>query len=256
MGSTHSWKPELYDNKLGFVSQFGKGVVELLDAQKGERILDLGCGTGDLSSEIAQSGASVIGMDYSERMVEKARQKYPNLEFVTGNAESFALDAPVQAVFSNAVLHWVKDAESVVASVWNALEKGGRFVAEFGGKGNVEHIVRGIYDVLSQDYGIDASQRNPWYFPSIGEYSLLLEKQGFRVTYAAHFDRPTQLEDGENGLFHWLNGFAADEFFKNIPASDRGSIFEKIAHAARPALFADGVWFADYKRLRIVAIKE
>jgi len=255
MGSIHEWKAELYDDKLGFVSQYGRGILEILNVQQGERVLDLGCGTGDLSHEIGELGASVIGMDLSEEMMVRARNKYPEINFVRGNAENFTLDEPVNAVFSNAALHWVKNAEGVIASVWNALEEGGRFVAEFGGKGNVEMIVKSITDVLAQDYAVDANERNPWYFPSIGEYSQLLEQQGFRVTYAVHFDRPTQLEDGENGLMHWLNGLAADVFFKDFSELEKKDIFTKIAINARELLFNGESWIADYKRIRVVALK-
>lgn len=257
MVSTHNWKPELYDDKLGFVSQYGKGVIELLAAQEGERILDLGCGTGDLSHEIAQTGAHVIGMDLSSQMLEKARHKYPEVSFVIGNAEQFSLDEPMDAVFSNAALHWVKNAEGAAASIWNVLKDGGRFVAEFGGQGNVETIVKAITTVLAESYGLNANQRNPWYFPSIGEYSSLLERQGFRVIYAVHFDRPTKLADGEYGLSHWLKGLAAEEFFMGFSDSEIDDIFAKVTADARGKLFdaSVGSWFADYKRIRIIAVK-
>jgi trans-aconitate methyltransferase len=255
MGYIHEWKPELYDDKLGFISQYGKDMLDILNVQQGERILDLGCGTGDLSHEITQLGATVTGMDLSVEMMGRASEKYPDIKFIKGNAENFTLDEPVNAVFSNAALHWIKNAERVVSCVWNALEYGGRFVAEFGGKGNIEIIVKSITDVLSQDYGIDANELNPWYFPSIGEYSQLLEQQGFRVTYAAHFDRPTQLEDGENGLAHWLNGLAADVFFNDFTESEKKLIFEKIAINAKESLFDGTSWNTDYKRIRVVAIK-
>jgi trans-aconitate methyltransferase len=255
MGDIHEWKPELYDDKFGLVSQYGKDMLDILNVQQGERILDLGCGTGDLSHEISQLGASVIGMDLSEEMMGRARAKYPDIKFISGNAENFTLDKPVNAVFSNAALHWIKNAEKVVSCVWNALDYGGRFVAEFGGKDNIEIIVQSITDVLSQDYGIDANELNPWYFPSIGEYSQLLEQQGFRVTYAVHFDRPTRLEDGENGLRHWLNGLAADVFFKDFTELEKKRIFEKISIVARKSLFDGETWMADYRRIRVVAIK-
>lgn len=65
MSSVNVWTADMYDDKLNFVSNFGKGIVELLHPQKRERILDLGCGTGDLSYEISKSGAMVTGMDSS-----------------------------------------------------------------------------------------------------------------------------------------------------------------------------------------------
>ncbi|GIP44476.1 hypothetical protein J45TS6_29350 [Paenibacillus sp. J45TS6] len=193
-----SWASEHYDEKLSFVSEMGRGLIDLLEPVEGERILDLGCGTGDLTQEIAASKAMVTGMDLSPSMLEKARIKYPNLNFVEGNAECFTVQEPLDAVFSNAALHWMKNAEDVVQCVHDALRPGGRFVAEFGGQHNVGTVVQAISEVLMEQ-GIDAGTRSPWYFPSIGEYSVLLERHGFRVTYALHFDRPTPMQDSGTG---------------------------------------------------------
>jgi len=255
MNSTQVWKSELYDQKLSFVSVYGKGLVELLAPSHGESILDLGCGTGDLANEISKAGATVTGMDLSTDMIDRAKEKFPDIDFKVGNAEEFYIENRFDAVFSNAALHWMKHADHVVRNIWNALNQGGRFVAEFGGRGNVEVLIRATSEVLLDEYGIDASGLIPWYFPSIGEYSTILEQQGFRVTYAIHYDRPTQMEDGENGLNHWLTGFA-DDFFKAIPVSEKQAVLSKIAEKSREDLFRDGSWFVDYKRIRIRAIKD
>lgn len=249
------WNSELYDNKLAFVSQFGKGVVELLDVKQGENVLDLGCGTGDLTYEISKLGANVTGMDLSREMIEAARLKYSELTFHIGDAQQFSFSTPFDAVFSNAALHWVKQPELVIQSVWNSLRTGGRFVAEFGGHGNVANIVQATTEVLQEYDGRQAEVMNPWYFPIIGEYSSLLEKQGFRVTLAIHFDRPTQLADGEKGLDIWLEAFA-DHFFKDIDDQEKAVIYAQIASKARDKLFDGAHWYADYKRIRVVAIKE
>lgn len=254
MSSSQVWKSDLYDNKLGFVSQFGKEVVELLNPLCGEKILDLGCGTGDLAYEIAKTGATVTGMDLSTEMIGKAREKYPHIDFIIGNAEDFRANEPYDAVFSNAALHWMKNPEQVVKCVWNVLPRGGRFVAEFGGQGNVETIINAISEVLYEDYGKDAARLNPWYFPSIAQYSTLLEQQGFRVTYAVHFDRPTKMEDGEKGLIHWLSGFAGN-FCQEFTEEEKQLLFGKIAAKAKKDLFLNGSWYVDYKRIRIKAIK-
>ncbi|WP_338554253.1 methyltransferase domain-containing protein [Paenibacillus sp. KS-LC4] len=254
MSSEQVWQSEHYDNKLGFVSELGKDVVRLLNPLKGEKILDLGCGTGDLAHEISQTGAFVTGMDLSEPMIKQAQRKYPQIPFFVGNGEQFMVDATFDAVFSNAALHWMKNPSAVLAGVWNTLSPGGRFVAEFGGKGNVGTIVQAISEVLHEDFGMDAGKLNPWYFPSIAEYSTLLEQQGFRVTYAAHFDRPTKIEDHEQGLNHWLRGFA-DHFFTAFSEAERTAACSKIADKARNELFHDGSWYADYKRLRVMAVK-
>ncbi|SFF26134.1 Trans-aconitate methyltransferase [Paenibacillus algorifonticola] len=254
MSSDQVWQSDHYDRKLGFVSELGKDVVRLLNPIKDEQIFDLGCGTGDLANEISQAGAHVTGMDLSEAMIGQAQRKYPQIQFFVGDGEHFTVDSMFDAVFSNAALHWMKNPRSVLVGVWNSLNPGGRFVAEFGGKGNVETIVQAIGEVLREDFGIDAGKLNPWYFPSIAEYSALLEQQGFRVTYAAHFDRPTKIKDNEQGLQHWLRGFA-DNFFTALSEAERHAVCSKIAVKARNELFHDGSWYADYKRLRVMAIK-
>ncbi|MFD1177487.1 class I SAM-dependent methyltransferase [Paenibacillus puldeungensis] len=248
------WKPELYDDKMAFVSEYGKEVVNLLQPKAGERIIDLGCGTGDLTVEISRSGAEVTGIDLSKPMIDKARTKYPSLHFAVGDAEQLHPTRPVHAVFSNAALHWMKNAAKVAESVWNVLEPGGRFVAEFGGKGNVEGIVNSITQVLKEE-GIDADQLNPWYFPSLGEYSSLLEQQGFRVVYAVHFDRLTKLEGGERALDHWLDTFTDGNFFYGLNDQVKNDLYRRISDVARKQLFDDGCWYGDFKRLRIAAIK-
>ncbi len=248
------WDAKLYDDKFNYVSGFGKGVIELLNPQSGERILDLGCGTGDLTGLIAKTGAVPVGIDLSPAMVEKARQKYPHISFAVENGENFRTTEQFDAVFSNAALHWMKKASKVVESVWLALRPAGRFVAEFGGKGNVETILLGISDVLAE-YGIFASELNPWYYPSIGEYSTLLEEQGFRVTYAVHFDRQTPLAGKEDGLKHILDMFCGS-FFLEFSSSQKEIIYKKVEDRLISLLFRDGTWIADYKRLRVMAVKE
>lgn len=252
--SINTWDSSLYDQKISFVSKLGKGVIELLNPQQGERILDLGCGTGDLTNEIAQSGAIPLGIDLAPSMIESARKKYPHLHFDVQDAIRFKTQQPFDAVFSNAALHWIKQAPQVIETVWSSLRKGGRFVAEFGGKGNIELILKGISTVLAEKE-ICADERNPWYFPSIGEYCTLLENQGFRVTQAFHFDRPTPLPDGYRGLNHWLHMFS-DDFFPEFSMAEKEELFEKIAQVLEQDLFVEGTWYVDYKRLRIVAVKE
>ncbi len=255
LSSINDWNADVYDEKLRFVSLYGKGVLELLQPQKGEFILDVGCGTGDLSAEIAKAGATVTGIDASSDMIEKARGKYPNINFKGAQAETYKSDEKFDAVFSNAALHWMKQSEQVVKTIEEALKPNGRFVAEFGGAGNVHKIIYAIQKVLREKHDIEsASDRNPWYFPSIGEYSNLLEKHGFCVTYAYLFDRPTALPDGEKGLTYWLDSFA-DDFFPEFSPKERKEIYVDISAEIKDALFIDDTWIADYKRLQIIAIK-
>src|SRR5687767_10808358 len=133
--SQSSWDSWLYDESFAIITELGAGVVELLAPQPGERIVDLGCGTGGLTAQIAVVGAEVVGIDASEAMIARARELYPHLRFEVARGEDFAVEGPADAVFSNAALHWMSPPEAVAASVLRALKSGGRFVAEMGGRG-------------------------------------------------------------------------------------------------------------------------
>jgi trans-aconitate methyltransferase len=250
-----SWDAKQYDQRIGYVSSLGADLVDLLKVRLGEKILDLGCGTGDLAEKMNEAGAKVWGIDYSPDMIEKARIKYPHLVFNVANAERFKVEEQMDAVFSNAALHWMKDPQAVLQCVWESLRPGGRFVAEFGGKGNVAAIYKAITEVMAQ-YGYLASERNPWYFPSLGEYAALLEAKGFHVEYAVHFSRPTAFYDGERGLRHWLDAFSAS-FFAGIVEAEKLEIYNRIENHLRPILFnaESETWFGDYVRVRFMAVK-
>lgn len=253
--SINEWKPSLYDEKLGIVTEYGRNVVDLLDAQAGEWILDVGCGTGHLTDEIKQKGANVVGIDASPEMIEQAKQAYPGIEFIVSNAAEFKTDEKFDAIFSNAALHWMLEAEKVAESISEALVEGGRFVAELGGEGNISRLIWGVTEVLEKEYNIDVAARNPWYFPSVATYCLILEKYGFTVELVQHFARPTVLPDGEEGLIHWLHNFS-DDFFAGFSEAEKEVVFGKIKNVLKPYLFIDGIWTIDYKRLRIVATKK
>ena len=246
------WDAELYDSKHAFVSQLGASLIQLLSPHEGERILDLGCGTGHLTQQIAANEATVIGIDSAETMIKQARKNYPTLQFVVEDAINLPFQEEFDAVFSNAVLHWIKQPELVVSSIWRSLKPGGRFVAEFGGKGNVQAITTAIHNVLNSA-GYATAVLNPWYFPSIGEYSAILEKQGFELTFATLFARPTPLE-GEQGMQNWLQMFAKSSF-SVIPTEEQPKLMAQIEAELRPQLYQDGRWIVNYKRIQVRAIK-
>jgi trans-aconitate methyltransferase len=246
------WNAGHYDSNIGYVSRLGKGVVDLLAPQRNEYILDLGCGTGDLANVIAQSGAHCIGIDGSLEMIAQAKAKYPALSFTVADGHTFRLEERVEAVFSNAALHWMTEPERVIQSVRLALLDGGRFVAEFGGRGNVGAICEAVAEVLKA-FGIDARARNPWYFPAIGEYSSLLENHGFEVRYMELYDRPTPLDGGLVGLRNWLDAFAG-MFFAGLDQNQKEEAYSRCEQLLQKQLFDGERWSADYRRLRFSAV--
>lgn len=103
--------------------------------------MDLGCGVGQLTEIIRQKGAEVTGIDLSETMIADAKTKFPDIIFLVADASNFAFQDPFDAIFSNAALHWVLEKEKAINCIYNALKPAGRFVAEFGGKGNINSIL-------------------------------------------------------------------------------------------------------------------
>jgi trans-aconitate 2-methyltransferase len=234
---SQNWDAARYQARHSYVFAHGEDLLDMLAPRRGERILDLGCGSGQLTAKIAESGAEVIGLDRSPEMIAEARRNFPALTFTVADAANFTIDAPADAVFSNAALHWVKDAEGAAKSIAHALRSGGRFVAEMGGKGNIQ----GILAVLREVAG---PVETPWYFPSVGEYTSLLERHGFEIEFATLFDRPTRVE-GEDGLEDWLRMFAASMI------TDQQ--ISEMVRPLRPKMYRDGGWVLDYRRLRVIA---
>jgi SAM-dependent methyltransferase len=145
-----SWDAKQYQQRHSYVFEYGRAPLDLLAPQPGEKILDLGCGSGQLTAAIAEAGASVIGLDASPAMLIEARANFPGIDFRLGDAAEFSLDESVDAVFSNATLHWVKNADAAALCIARVLKPGGRFVAEFGGHGNIQSVVDALRAVLGQ----------------------------------------------------------------------------------------------------------
>jgi trans-aconitate methyltransferase len=251
MAKRAKWDAGLYDDKHSFVWKLAAAVLELLDAQSGERILDLGCGTGHLTAKIAETGAHVVGIDRSPEMIHQAKEKYPSLRFEVMDAREIQLEGNFDAVFSNATLHWIKEPERVISGIKRLLRLGGRFVAEFGGKGNTGELLKAIQHAW-QKLGIAGPVPQPWYYPTVAEYAGLLEQHGFEVTQAALIDRPTPLDDGQRGLRNWLDMFGG-AFVEGLPDATREHLLAEIERELRPKLFRDDHWVMDYRRLRVVA---
>jgi trans-aconitate methyltransferase len=243
----HHWNPAQYGKNARFVSDLGMPVVALLSPQSGERILDLGCGDGALTVKLNEFGCTLVGVDSSAEMIGAAKSLGLDARVADGQSLQFVNE--FDAVFSNAALHWMNNPERVIAGVWRALKPDGRFVGEFGGRGNVATIIKALESALSSRRKVVA---NPWFFPRAEEYRELLEAGGFDVITIDLFPRPTLLPGNVGG---WLETFA-QPYTSVLPANDRPSFISEVVEALRNVLCdANGDWRADYVRLRFAARK-
>ncbi len=243
------WNVSDYNRHAGHVSQMGVAVVDLLNPQRQENILDIGCGDGTLSEIIKQRGARVCGIDGSPEMVQAARKR--GVAASVADAQQLEFINEFDAVFSNAALHWMKKPDDVICGVFRALKPGGRFCAEFGAtQGNVGTITTAIAAAM-KTRGLDYAAYSPWYFPQEDEYRQKLENAGFHIVCLSVFDRPTRLPTDVLG---WLKVFA-QPFLKDI-TDPESFLHEVVGEATEKMEKEDDMWIADYVRCRFLAVKQ
>lgn len=248
---TQTWDPQAYERNGAFVHALAGGVLEWLNAQPGEYILDLGCGDGQLTKRLRDSGAHVLGVDASPEMVAAARER--GIEAEQAKAELLPFrDATFDAVFSNAALHWVRGQDAMIGQVHRVLKLDGRFVAEMGGHGNVAAIHVAFMAVLER-HGFGDREEGVNYYPTAESYAARLKKHGFDVEQMAIIPRPTKL--AESGMEGWLRTFRRG-VLDGLPEDARAAVVRETVALLAPALRDEaGNWIADYVRLRFVARK-
>ena len=242
-----TWNPSFYAGNGRFVALLAHSLLADLEPQPGERILDLGCGDGFFTQQLAESGATVVGVDASEQMVAAAAERGVDARCISGEVLPF--DREFDAVFSNAALHWMSDQDAVLAGVFHALKPGGRFVAECGGQGNIAAIRVALLAVLTAR-GIPAQriENNCFFGPE--EYQARLQAQGFVVESITLIPRPTPLP---SGMADWLHTFRSS-VLEELPEADRPAAVAQVVSLLKPVLCDDqGKWTADYVRLRFRA---
>ena len=244
-----TWDPLGYGKNGKFVHGLASGVLEWLAVKPGERILDLGCGDGQLTHRIGANGATVVGVDTSPEMVASARTL--GIVAMEGSAELLPFsDHAFDAVFSNATLHWVHDHDAMMAEVRRVLKPGGRFVAEMGGHGNIASIRVALSSVLAR-HGYAGREGGANYYPTPESYAQRLIQHGFKVQQIALIQRPTLLP--ESGMKGWLETFRRD-LLAGLPEPLRETVVEEITALLAPVLRdEEGNWTAYYMRLRFIA---
>lgn len=247
-----NWNVSGYKENFSFVPAYGEAVMDLLTKNKGSYVVDLGCGNGALTKKLFERGYNVEGVDDSADMIAQAKADYPDIKFSVGNAVDYTLERNADAIFSNAVFHWIDEEkqQKMLCNIYNSLNDGGELVCEFGGAGCAE-TVHSMLEKCFLERGLN--YKRVFYFPTIGQYAPMLENAGFRVEYAVLFDRPT-VQVGENGLADWIEMFVRKPF-EGIDEKIKSEIIYEAVDNLRDKLYIDGKWIVDYVRIRFRAVK-
>ena len=241
--STSKWDAGDYARVGAFVAELGGAALDLLDPQRGERILDVGCGEGTLTLKIIERGAAVLGIDNSPEMIAAAREK--GVDALLLPAEDMQFFAEFDAAFSNATLHWVLHKEQAARAIFRALKAGGRFAGEMGGEGNLKKLREALDEELIISGYVPPTEASNWY-ASPDEFAAVYEAAGFRETDARLIERPTPIE---HGVAAWVTTFRKGWLDRaQVPEAERAEIGAAVADRV-------GSNIADYVRLRFIMRK-
>ncbi|KAF9258037.1 S-adenosyl-L-methionine-dependent methyltransferase [Marasmius fiardii PR-910] len=262
------WSASLYNKNASFVysTAFTTPVLQLLDARPGEKIVDFGCGSAEVTLEIEKMvvaksapGGLVVGVDNSDSMIKKSKENGLKNCFVADVQQPLelpqALSVPrngYDAVFTNATLHWCKrDPGGVIQSVKSLLRPGGRFVGEMGGFMNCVGV-RSVLHLVMKRRGYDPTTLDPWFFPSTEQYSKLLVQHGFEVKHISLNPRLTPLPAGMKG---WLDVFVCNSWLHGVSEEEANDIMNEVEDICRiDCQDGEGNWSMMYVRLRFVGV--
>jgi SAM-dependent methyltransferase len=243
VASTSKWNPADYASVGGFVAELGGAALDLLDPKPGERILDVGCGEGTLTTKIIERGATVLGVDNSPEMIAAARAK--GVDALLLPAEDMQFFAEFDAAFSNAALHWVLQKEQAARAIFRALKPSGRFAGEMGGEGNIEKLREALDEELIIRGYVPPLESGNWY-ASPEEFAAVYDAAGFREIDARLIERPTPIE---HGIAAWVTTFRTGWLDRaGVPEEERAEIGAAVADRV-------GSNIADYVRLRFIMRK-
>jgi len=243
------WDSTLYDKKHDFVAEYGKGLLEFVPKNDGQAILDLGCGTGILTVQLANLCNEIVGVDSSQSMIDKAKEQFGNMEFMVCDVLALPFENEFDVVFSNAVFHWISDHDALLKNIHKVLKPQGLLVCEFGANGNIATIENAFAKACNS---LEYDYEPKFNFPMAEDFGKLLESNGFVIDRIYDYDRPTVLKDGEQGLANWMKQFYASELAV-MPGHIQVMVFEQVEEMTRGILWNGEEWVADYRRLRVIA---
>ncbi|MFA6164804.1 MAG: methyltransferase domain-containing protein [Methylobacter sp.] len=247
--NTYSWNAKDYERNSQAQQKWARELIAHLNLTGVEDILDLGCGDGKVTAEIAQlvGGGSVVGIDNSRQMIELAKEKYsqnqhPNLSFQVMDASDLSFEGCFDVVFSNAVLHWVKNHKPVIEGLYKSLKVGGKILLRMGGKGDAEGILSVMDELKASNKWAQyfTEFEFPFTFQGDDDYQVLLKEAGFSITRVELIPKD-MTHDGKSGLNGWIRTTWLP-YTERIPKEMREVFIEEVSskYLDKVPLEADG----------------
>ena len=259
---TFEFDAEKYRKGSAHQRQWGDRLISELSLKGDERILDLGCGDGAITAQLAElvPNGQVVGIDASRNMIEAARNAYKaeNMRFDLMDINEIDFEDEFDVVFSNAALHWVTDHEQLIANVYESLRAGGIARFNFAGDGNCSALIRILKEVMARgEYAVYFDRFQwPWYMPIADEYESLLERFDFRETrvWAKHADR--HFADAKE-MTRWIDQPSIVPFLRCIDRADK-QIFRNavVEQMVKETIQGDGTYFETFRRINVFAKKQ
>jgi trans-aconitate 2-methyltransferase len=241
---THDWDAKTYDRVSGPQLRWGTAVLDRLDLRGDERVLDAGCGTARVSELLLPRipRGQLVALDADPAMIAEAQQRLApfgeRVQFLVANLLDPLRIEPVDAVFSTAALHWIRDHDRAFANLAGVLRLGGQLVVQCGGAGNVS----GFLSVMAE---LGEAAGAPWYFATPADTEALLRRLGFDPVEVWLSDEPTRFETRDD-MEAFVRTSCLGPWLANLPPEQHDS-FSNLVAKRLPTLELD------YVRLNIVA---
>jgi trans-aconitate methyltransferase len=241
----YQWDAADYERHSSPQQQWARDAIRTLSLTGDERVLDIGCGDGKVTAELAAHipDGSVLGIDSSETMIEFALRRFPpaffpNLQFRLGNATCLTYRHEFDLVVSFASLHWIRDHFAVLAGIKRALTPSGRTLLQFGGQGNAA-LISDVANELTTDRrwkGYFVGFTYPWFFYGVEEYRAFIDRIGLSPERVELIPKD-MVHDGKEALKGWVRTVFLP-YTGRLPEALREDFVEQIASAyieRRPA---------------------
>ena len=256
----HEFDGKKYEKASTHQKEWGTKLIAELGLEGTECVLDLGCGDGTLTAQVAELVplGETVGIDASQGMIDAAVPRArDNLRFLLMDIHEIDFFSQFDVVISNATLHWVKDHKRLLKNVRRSLRDGGRLRFNFAGDGNCSRFFKVIREVMAREEfaAYFAKFKWPWYMPPIDEYRTLVESSGLRDVRVWEENADRHFPDKE-AMIRWVDQPSLVPFLAHVPLHDKGAFREFVVRRMiEETRQDDGRCFETFRRINVSATK-